>query len=116
MPAYINISKKKKTQTDYWGKKKTLGTVATLSFKQTKSMVAFTHLPNKCHNIFTKHLFSIVVDHSFIFYYFILTYKKLTLQLLCNLLCSKIIYKREKKVQTKDRKKKKKNCNYCRVF
>ena len=27
MPAYINIKKKKKPQTDYWGKKKTLGTV-----------------------------------------------------------------------------------------
>ena len=29
MPAYINISKKKKTQTDYCGKKK-LGIVATV--------------------------------------------------------------------------------------
>ena len=30
MPIYINISKKKKTQIDYWGKKKkkTLGIVA----------------------------------------------------------------------------------------
>ena len=30
MPAYINISKKKKTQTDYWkkNKNKNLGTVA----------------------------------------------------------------------------------------
>ena len=26
----------------------------------------------------TKHLFSVVIGHSFIFYYFILTYKKLT--------------------------------------
>ena len=51
-----------------------------LHIKQTKSNVAFTYLPNKCHNIFTKHLFSIVVGHSFIFYYFILTYKKLTSQ------------------------------------
>ena len=41
--------------------------------KQTKSTVVFTHLPNKRHNIFTKHLFSVVVSHSFIFYYFILT-------------------------------------------
>ena len=46
--------------------------------EQIKSTVAFTHLPNKCHNIFTKYLFLVVVSHSFIFYYFILTYKKLT--------------------------------------
>ena len=42
--------------------------------KQTKSIVAFIHLPNKCHNIFTKYLFSVVVGHNFIFYYFILTW------------------------------------------
>ena len=42
--------------------------------------VVFTYSPNKCHNIFTKHLFSVVVSHSFIFNYFILTYKKLTPQ------------------------------------
>ena len=48
--------------------------------EQTKSTIAFTHLLNMCHNIFTKHLFSVVVGHSFIFYYFILTYKKLTPQ------------------------------------
>ena len=52
----------------------------TVHIEQTKSIVTFTHLPNKCHNIFTKHLFSVVVGHSFIFYYFILTYKKLTPQ------------------------------------
>ena len=50
----------------------------TIHIEQTKNTVPFTHLPNKCHNIFTKYLFSIVVNHSFIFYYFILTYKKLT--------------------------------------
>ena len=44
----------------------------------TKNIIVFTHSPNKCHNIFTKHLFSVVVGHSFIFYYFILAYKKLT--------------------------------------
>ena len=48
--------------------------------EQTKSIVAFIHLFNKCHNIFTKHLFSVMVCHGFIFYYFILTYKKLTPQ------------------------------------
>ena len=48
-----------------------------VNIEQTKFTVAFIHSPNKGHNIFTKHLFSVVVDHSFIFYYFILTYKKL---------------------------------------
>ena len=48
--------------------------------EQTKSIVVFTHSPNKCHNIFIKHLFSVVIGHNFIFYYFILTYKKLTPQ------------------------------------
>ena len=46
--------------------------------EQTKSIVVFTYSPNKCHNIFTKYLFSVVISHNFIFYYFILTYKKLT--------------------------------------
>ena len=49
-----------------------------IHIEQTKSTIAFTHLPNKCHDIFTKHLFSVVVGHRFIFYYFISTYKKLT--------------------------------------
>ena len=63
----------KRVQIDDWEKKK-------LHIEQTKSTVAFTYSPNKCLNIFIKHLFSIVVGHSFIFYYFILTYKKLTPQ------------------------------------
>ena len=58
-------------------KKKKKNPIATLPLEQTKSNVAFTYSPNKCHNIFTKYLFLVVVDHSFIFYYFILTYKKL---------------------------------------
>ena len=49
-----------------------------IHIEQTKNIVAFIHLPNKCHNTITKHLFSVVVGHNFIFYYFILTYKKLT--------------------------------------
>ena len=61
-------------------KKNSVATVATVSLEQTKSTVAFIHSPNKCHNIFTKYLFSVVVDHNFIFYYFILTYKKLISQ------------------------------------
>ena len=48
--------------------------------EQTKSIVTFIYLPNKCHNIFAKYLFLVMVGHSFIFYYFILTYKKLTPQ------------------------------------
>ena len=52
------------------------GIVAIVPLEQTKSTEAFTHSSNKCYNIFTTHLFSIVVGYSFIFYYFILTYKK----------------------------------------
>ena len=65
----------------------------TLHIEQTKSNVVFTHSPNKCYNTFTKHLFSVVVGHSFIFYYFILTYKKLTPQQLwkyCEICCVSI--------------------------
>ena len=65
-----------------WRKKKKknfVATVATMPLEQIKSTVAFTHSPNKCHKICTKHLFSAMVGYSFIFYYFILTYKKLTL-------------------------------------
>ena len=58
----INIQKKKSTNGRL--KKK-------IHIEQTKNTVTFTHSPNKCHNIFTKHLFSIVIGHSFIFYYFI---------------------------------------------
>ena len=61
------------------------------NIEQTKSTVACTHSPNKCHDIFTKHLFSVVISYNFIFYYFILIYKKLTPQqlwkILWNLLC-----------------------------
>ena len=69
--SYI-ISRKKSTNR-WLGKKK-------VHIEQTKSTVIFTYSPNKCYNIFTKYLFSIVVGHRFIFYYFILTYKKLTPQ------------------------------------
>ena len=54
-----------------------IGKKKKIHIEQTKSTVTFTHSPNKCNNIFTKNSFSFVVDHSFIFYYFILTYKKL---------------------------------------
>ena len=51
-----------------------------IHIEQTKSIVTFTYSPNKCHNIFTEHVFSVIVGHGFVFYYFILTYKKLTHQ------------------------------------
>ena len=56
---------------DWIKKKNVVATVATVPLEQTKSTVTFTHSPNKCHNIFTKHLFLVVVGYSFIFYYFI---------------------------------------------
>ena len=58
-------------------KKNSIATIAIVPLEQTKSIIIFTYSPNKCHNIFTKYLFSGVVGHLFIFYYFILTYKKL---------------------------------------
>ena len=72
--------KEKKVQTEDWRKKKKktfVATVSTVPFEQTKSTVTFKYSLNKYHNIFTKYLFSVVVGHSFIYYYFILTYKKL---------------------------------------
>ena len=65
----------RKKSTNQWLEKK-----KKVHIEQTKKTVTFIHSPNKCHNIFTKHLFLVVVGHSLIFYYFILTYKKLTPQ------------------------------------
>ena len=75
---YLEEKKKYKRKTEE--KNNAIATVTTMPLEQTKSTLIFTHSPNKCHNIFTKHLFSVVIGHSFIFYYFILTYKKLTPQ------------------------------------
>ena len=75
--------KGKKVQMEDWREKKKkniVAIIATVPLEQIKSTIVFIHSPNKCHNIFTKHLFSVVVGHCFIFYYFILTYKKLTPQ------------------------------------
>ena len=72
--------KEKKYKRKTEGKKNIVATVAIASLEQTKNTITFTHSPNKYHNIFTKYLFSVVVVHSFIFYYFIITYKKLTPQ------------------------------------
>ena len=81
MDSYKYLKEKKSTNERLKKKKKkknSIATVSTVPLEQTKSTVTFIHSPNKCHNIFTKHLFLVVVGHSFIFYYFILTYKKLT--------------------------------------
>ena len=76
---YLKEKKKYKRKTEE-EKKNVVATVAIVPHEQTKSTVTFTYSPNKCHNIFIKHLFSVVIGHSFIFYYFILTYKKLAPQ------------------------------------
>ena len=62
---FYKYLKEKKVQTEDWRKKKknVLATVVIVLLEQTKSTVTFTHSPNKCHNIFTKHLFSAVVGH-----------------------------------------------------
>ena len=54
----------RKKSTNQWLKKKKV------HIEQIKSTITFTHSLNKCHNIFTKYLFLVVVGHSFIFYYF----------------------------------------------
>ena len=70
--SFYIVSRKKST--NQWLKKK----IHIVYIEQIKSTIVFTHSPNKCHNIITKYLFSVLVGHSFIFYYFVLTYKKLT--------------------------------------
>ena len=80
MQVLINIFLKKYKWKIGKKNKNVVATVATVPLEQTKSTVAFSHSSNKCHNIFTKNLFSVMVGYSFIFYYFILTYKKLTPQ------------------------------------
>ena len=53
--------KEKRAQIDEWKKKYILN--------KPKSTIVFIHLPNKCHNIFTKYLFLVLVGYNFIFYY-----------------------------------------------
>ena len=56
-------------------------TIFYLIYKKLRSQQLWKYYGNnKCYNNFTKHLFSVVVGHSLIFYYFISTYKKLTPQ------------------------------------
>ena len=67
--------KGKKVQTKDWSKKRkkkkdAIVTIATVPLEQTKNIITFTHSLNKYHNIFTKHLFLVVVGHSFIFLLF----------------------------------------------
>ena len=80
MQALINIFFLKKEHKPMTEKKKKKKSDEQYILNKLESIVAFTYLPNKCHNVFTKNLFLVVVSHSLIFYYFILTYKKLTLQ------------------------------------
>ena len=58
----------KRAQIDNWEKIKVKNKKSDERYILNKT-VAFTYSPNKCHNIFTKHLFSVVVGHSFIFYF-----------------------------------------------
>ena len=74
--SYKYLKEKKSTK----GKLKKQKKERKVYIELSKSIVVFTHSPNKCHNIFIKYLFSVVIGHGFIFYYFILTYKKLTPQ------------------------------------
>ena len=71
---------KKKSTNQWLGKNLKKKKRWTVHIVQNKSTVTFTYSSNKCYNIFTKHLFLVVVGYSFIFYYFIFSYKKLTLQ------------------------------------
>ena len=63
--------KGKKVQTKDWSKKKkkevkdAIVTIATVPLEQTKNIVTFTHSPNKCYNIFTKHLFWLIKNWQF---------------------------------------------------
>ena len=63
---------KKKERKDSWSDEQYI-------LNKSKSIkvttVGFTHSHNKCYNIFTKNLFSVVIGHNLVFYYFISTYK-----------------------------------------
>ena len=79
MSAHINNNNKKKEHKPMTKKKKKRSDKQYI-LNKPKSTIDFKHSHNKCYNNFTKYLFSIMVSHSFIFYYFISTYKKLTPQ------------------------------------
>ena len=84
MPAHINIFIKKEKKKEHnpmtRKKKKKQWSDVQYILNKPKGIVAFTDLHNNCYNIFTNYLFLVVVGHSFIFYYFISTCKKWTLQ------------------------------------
>ena len=67
------FKRKKKKHKPIIGEKKIVVAIVPLGIVATIQK----YCTNKCSNIFTRHLFSVVVSHNFIFYYFILTYKKL---------------------------------------
>ena len=79
MSTHINNNNNKKEHKQMT-KKKNQWSDEQYILKKPKSTVTFTHSHNKYYNIFTKNLFSAVVGHNLIFYYFISTYKKLTPQ------------------------------------
>ena len=70
MGSYKYLKEKKSTNGRLKEKKNVVATIATVPLEQTKNIVTFTHSLNKYHNIFTKHLFLVVVGHSFIFLLF----------------------------------------------
>ena len=70
MGSYKYLKEKKSTNGRLKKKKNVVATIATVPLEQTKNIVTFTHSLNKHHNIFTKHLFLVVVSHSFIFLLF----------------------------------------------
>ena len=96
-----------------------------LIYKKMRSQQLWKYCDNnKCYNIFSKHLFSVVIGHNLIFYYFILTCKKLTLHQLWKyyeICCINItIYmpdyiniSKEKKNTNRLLGKKKKNFRHC---
>ena len=70
MGSYKYLKEKKKYKWKIEEKKNVVATIATVPLEQTKNIITFTHSLNKYHNIFTKHLFLVVVGHSFIFLLF----------------------------------------------
>ena len=70
MGSYKYLKEKKSTNGRLKKKKNVVPTIATVPLEQIKNIITFTHSLNKYHNIFTKHLFLVVVGHSFIFLLF----------------------------------------------
>ena len=74
MPTHINIYiyiyiKEHKPMTEK-EKKKNQWSDEQYILSKLKNIVAFIHSHNKCYNIFTKHLFSVVIGHSLILLFY----------------------------------------------